>query len=157
MKIRATGVLLLVLSGVSAAETNVETVLDSYMEAWNSHDTQGVSRLFAQDVSWYDLPSDKVVQGKGEVSKAIIEAFMGSVSDMYWVKSGDLFVSGNSVVYEWTYGGTFNGSWGNIPINNKTFSIHGVSTTTINDAGKIVFQKDYYDLASMMRELEVNP
>ena len=30
---------------------------------------------------------------------------------MYWVKSGDIFVSGNTVVYEWIYGGTFNGYW----------------------------------------------
>jgi len=82
-------------------------------------------------------------------------AFMGYVPDMYWVKSGDTFISGNTVTYEWTYGGTFNGSWGDVKIEDKKFSIKGLSTTTINDEGKIIAQKDYYDLDSFKQALGV--
>lgn len=74
---------------------------------------------------------------------------------MYWVKTGDFFISGNTVIYEWTYGGTFDGKWGEKIIKHKTFSIKGISTTTINNNGKIISQKDYYDTDSFKRALGV--
>lgn len=136
-----------------ASEERVETVLQSYLQAWQDHDIEKIGAHFASDVIWYDLPSDSSTAGKSAVTQAITTAFMGYVPDMFWVKSGDTFVSGNSVIYEWTYGGTFDGSWGDKMITEKSFSIKGISTTTINDAGKIVSQKDYYDLYGFQQQL----
>ncbi len=74
---------------------------------------------------------------------------------MYWQKSGDIFVSGNTVIYEWVYGGTFNGKWGETKISNKAFFLKGLSSTTINEDGKIIGQKDYYDMESVKRAIGV--
>ena len=141
------------VANVSAA--NVEEILKGYMNAWNEHDIPKIHAFYAKDVVWYDLSSDMTTKGKEKVSKAITDAFMGYVPNMYWVKSGDAYISGNTIVYEWTYGGTFNGAWGDVTIKDKNFSIKGISTTTINNNGKIVSQKDYYDLDSFKRALGI--
>ena len=65
------------------------------------------------------------------------------------------FISGNTITYEWTYGGTFNGSWGDLLIKDKKISIIRSSTTTINEKGKIIFQKDYYDLYGFQKQLGI--
>lgn len=143
------------MSVASASAHNVEEVLKGYMNAWAEHDISKISSFYANDVIWYDLPSDTTTKGKEKVSKAITNAFLGYVPDMYWVKSGDIFVSGNTVIYEWTYGGTFDGKWGDITVKNKLFSIKGISTTTINNSGKIISQKDYYDADSFKRALGI--
>jgi hypothetical protein len=143
------------MSVISASAQNVEEVLKGYMDAWGEHSIQKISSYFASDVIWYDLSNDTTLKGKEKVSKAITDAFMGYVPNMYWVKSGDTFVSGDTIVYEWTYGGTFGGKWGDKSIKNKDFSIKGISTTTINKSGKIISQKDYYDADSFKRALGV--
>ena len=53
----------------------------------------------------------------------------------------------------WVNGGTFNGKWGDVDVKDKKFSIKGISTTTINQEGKILFQKDYYDMYGFMKQL----
>jgi len=141
------------LMTLNAKETKVSEVLDNYISAWNEHDVAKIDTFYADDVIWYDLSYDYTTKGKANVTKAITDAFMGSVADMYWGKSGDVFVSGNTIVYEWVYGGTFDGRFDGVMIHDKTFEIKGLSTTTINTKGKIVSHKDYYDLASLKRQL----
>lgn len=141
------------LSTSQASETHVEEALHGYMNAWQTHSIEKIGSYFADNVVWYDLPSDSTTQGKAKVTRAITDAFMGHAPNMYWVKNGDIFVSGNTVTYEWIYGGTFNGSWGDIEIKNKKFSIKGISTTTINKKGKIILQKDYYDMYGFQKQL----
>ena len=141
------------LSLSQANESKVEEVLNSYMSAWAEHNITKIDSYYSTDVIWYDLPSDTTIKGKKEVTKAITDAFMAYVPDMFWVKTGDVFVSGNTITYEWAYGGMFNGLWGEKKITHKKFSIKGISTTTINEQGKIVAQKDYYDLFGFQKQL----
>ena len=151
---RITLLLMFALLTLSQAnETKIEQVLNSYMNAWAEHNITKIDSYYSPQVIWYDLPSDTATKGKKEVTKAITDAFMVYVPDMFWIKTGDVFVSGNTITYEWTYGGTFNGMWGDKKIKNKKFSIKGISTTTIDDKGKIIAQKDYYDLFGFQKQL----
>jgi ketosteroid isomerase-like protein len=143
------------LTVIQASESKVEQVLEGYMNAWAEHNITKIESYYHTDVIWYDLPSDSTNKGKEKVGKAITDAFLGYVPDMFWVKNGDVFVSGNSITYEWIYGGTFNGSWGDVKVKNKKFSIKGISTTTIDNEGKIIAQKDYYDLYGFQKQLGV--
>jgi len=137
----------------NASEIKVEAVVDAYMDAWNAHNIQDVKSFYAADVEWYDMPSDTTTTGKVKVSQAIIDAFLTYVPDMVWVKSGDVFVSGNTLIYEWVYSGTYNGDWWGTPIKNKSFSIRGISSSTINKFGKIISTKDYYDMYDFQKQL----
>lgn len=147
--------LLSLLSYSAAAASNAEVVLKSYLKSWNAHNKAEIKSFFATDVIWYDLATNTTITGKEKVAPAITNYFMGYVSYMYWHTSGDVYVSGDTVIYEWIYGGTFNGNWGDINISNKAFSLRGISTTTINDNGKITAQKDYYDMESFKRAIGV--
>jgi hypothetical protein len=140
---------------IAYAQTKVEKILDNYMKAWEEHNITKIDTFYAEDVAWYDLPSDSTTKGKKKMSKAITDAFMGYVPDMYWAKSGDVFVSNNTITYEWVYGGTFDGKWGDVEVKKKKFSIKGISTTTFNDEGKIIFQKDYYDMYGFQKQLGI--
>ena len=153
--IKRLAVLAILGTSLLQANSKVEEVLEQYMQAWAEHNITKIDTFYAQDVAWYDLPSDSTTKGKKEMSKAITDAFMGYVPDMYWQKNGDVFVSGNTITYAWVYGGTFDGKWGDIVVKDKKFSIKGMSTTTINEAGKITFQKDYYDLYGFQKQLGV--
>lgn len=155
MKILKLIVLLLGVHSSGVLAVTPEVVLNRYMTAWGEHDIPKIGSFYAENISWYDLSSNKTVSGKVQVTKAITDAFLGQVSDMYWVQRGDLFLSENTVIYEWRYGGTFTGKWGEHDIDNRVFSINGISTTSIDDTGKIVFQKDYYDVGSFERALGV--
>ena len=141
------------LSTLNAKDVGVSEILDHYMVAWNEHDIEKIDTFYADDVIWYDLGYDYTTKGKKNVTKAITDAFMGYVPDMYWGKSGDLFISGDTIVYEWVYGGTFTGEWDGVLIKNRKFEIKGLSTTTIDKDGKIISQKDYYDLLSLKKQL----
>ncbi len=143
------------LTMLQASETKIEQVLEGYMNAWNEHNTSKIESYYSPNVIWYDLPSDSITTGKKRVGEAITDAFMAYVPDMFWVKIGDVFVSGNTITYEWSYGGIFNGSWGDVKVENKKFSIKGISTTTIDEEGKIISQKDYYDLYGFQKQLGV--
>jgi len=76
---------------------------------------------------------------------------------MYWRKSGDVFISGDTIIYEWVYGGTFNDKFEGQAVKNKKFEIKGLSTTRINQEGKIVSHKDYYDLLGFKKQLGLLP
>ncbi len=134
---------------------NIEKILTEYMNAWAEHDKNKIETFYAENVEWYDLPSDYTTKGKEQVGKAITDAFLNNVKNMYWVKSGDSFISGNTITYEWIYGGVFSGNWGDLKIENKKFEIKGISTTSINEKGKLIFQKDYYDFLSYQKQLGI--
>jgi len=138
---------------LNATEARVSEVLDNYIAAWNEHNLQKIDGFYADEVIWYDSGYDYTTRGKKNVSKAITDAFMGYVPDMYWAKSGDVFISENTIIYEWVYGGTFNGEWDGTAIKNQKFEIKGLSTTTINNNGKIIAHKDYYDLHGFKKQL----
>lgn len=148
--------LLFFISISASAVNNPEKILNNYFKSWNSYNKAEITNFFAQDAIWYDLASDTEIQGKEKVAPAIINNFMGYVADMYWHKSSKVYVSDNTVIYEWVYGGTFNGNWGDLSIVNKSFSLKGISTTTFNAKGKITAQKDYYDMDSFKRALGVS-
>ncbi|MCP4485020.1 MAG: hypothetical protein GY823_10725 [Flavobacteriaceae bacterium] len=147
--------LLFLLTHPAIAMSNAEIVLTGYFNSWNSHNKAEIKSFFAPDVVWYNLATNSTITGKEKVAPAITNYFMGYVADMYWQKSGDIFVSGNTVIYEWVYGGTFNGKWGETKISNKSFFLKGLSSTTINEDGKIISQKDYYDMESFKRAIGV--
>ncbi|SFV52808.1 hypothetical protein MNB_SM-4-1658 [hydrothermal vent metagenome] len=136
-------IIILSILVVNIFAQDINGILDEYMAAWNNHNKAKIETFYAQNIEWYDLAYDYTTKGKTTVSKAITAAFLDNIENMYWVKSGDVFISENTVTYEWVYGGSSDG---------KEFAIKGISTTTF-DKGKIISQKDYYDMLSLQKAL----
>ena len=139
----------------SLDESKVNEFLSAYLNAWKTRDIQEVGKLYAENVSVYDLPSDSTIKGKQAVLEFEQEAWLASVPDMVWVKTGPAYITGNTAAYEWVYAGTFTGDWWDAKVDKKSFSIKGISTTTFNDKGKIIVQKDFYDIKSLEMQLGV--
>ena len=76
-------------SKIDTKSNTVEKVLNEYMDAWAKHDRIKIESYYAANVIWYDLPSDYTTKGKLEVGKAITDAFLNNVQEMYWIKNGD--------------------------------------------------------------------
>lgn len=144
---------LLAITSLELLAMDAQKALDSYIDAWNAHDHKAITAHYSENVIWYDLSYDTTLSGKEVVSKAITDAFLTNVSKMYWHKSGDVFVSDNTIIYEWVYGGYYSGVFLEQMINHREFMLKGISTTTFNEAGKIVSQKDYYDFTSLKKSL----
>jgi steroid delta-isomerase-like uncharacterized protein len=134
-------------------EDIVTKTVTKYLDAWNEHDMIKVGDLYVDNVVLYDLPTNSSLTGKEEVVKLETEIWLGSSPDMTWVRSGELYVSGNTAIYEWIWTGTYNGSWGDIEIKNKKFVLPGLSMTKVDENGFIYEQRDYYDMYSFQNQL----
>ncbi len=139
----------------SLNESKVNELIDSYLDAWKTRDIAEIGKLYAKNISVYDLPTDSTIKGKEAVLKFEQEAWLASAPDMVWIRTSPAFITGNTVAYEWVYSGTYTGDWWGTKITNKSFSVKGISTTTFNDDGKIILQKDFYDLKSFEKQLGV--
>ena len=139
----------------SLNEKKVSELLETYLDAWKTRDINKIGKLYAENVSVYDLPTDSTTKGKKAVLKFEQEAWLASAPDMVWIKTSPTLITGNTVAYEWVYSGTYSGDWWGIKVDKKPFSIKGISTTTFNHKGKIIFQKDFYDLKSFETQLGV--
>jgi steroid delta-isomerase-like uncharacterized protein len=133
----------------------INILLNKYLSAWETRDIKEIGKLYAENVSVYDLPSDSTTKGKKAVMEFERDGWLASAADMVWIKTGTAYVTGNTAAYEWVYAGTYNGDWWGIKIENKPFSIKGISTTTFNNEGLIILQKDYYDIKSLETQLGV--
>ncbi len=139
----------------SLSETKVNELLNNYLDAWKTRDINEIGKLYAENVSVYDLPTDSTTKGKKAVLKFEQEAWLASAPDMVWIKTSPALITGNTVAYEWVYSGTYSGDWWGTKVDKKPFSVKGSSTTTFNDEGNIIFQKDFYDIKSFETQLGV--
>ncbi len=133
----------------------VSELLDTYFEVWKTRDINKIGKLYANDVSVYDLPSDSTTKGKKAVMKFQQMAWLASVPDMIWIKTNSASILDNTATYEWIYSGTYTGDWWGQKIEDKTFSIKGMSSTTFNKKGNMVLQRDFYDIKSLEKQLGV--
>jgi steroid delta-isomerase-like uncharacterized protein len=136
-------------------KVKVSGLLDTYFEVWKTRDINKIGELYADGVSVYDLPSNSTTVGKKAVIKFQQMAWLASVPDMVWIKTNSASILDNTATYEWVYSGTYTGDWWGQKIEDKTFSIKGMSSTTFNKDGKMVLQRDYYDIKSLEKQLGV--
>lgn len=139
--------------GAAAAAQDALSVVDGYMAAWNAHDAAAAAAFLAEGVVYYDASVGTPVEGRDAAKAQVIDAFLGAVPDAVWTREGEPVVSGGSVAFEWTFGGTNTGDWADgTRATGKSFSFRGMSLFRVED-GRIVRQSDYYDAAGFYKQL----
>ncbi len=103
----------------SLSETKVNELLNNYLDAWKTRDINEIGKLYAENVSVYDLPTDSTTKGKKAVLKFEQEAWLASAPDMVWIKTSPALITGNTVAYEWVYSGTYSGDWWGTKVDKK--------------------------------------
>lgn len=125
-------------------------IVENWVAAWNSHDVNKVIPLFTDDVLYEDVTFGAVNHGSADLRK-FATFFFDAVPDMNFqvVKSS---VRGERGIIEWVFSGTDKGVYK----TGRKFTVRGVSIIDLAH-GKIARNLDFYDSATIMRQVGLLP
>jgi Predicted ester cyclase len=106
--------------------------------------------LYTDDVIYEDVPFGLIARGHAELRKMAANFFAG-VPDLKLEVVGSTSM-GNRGTVEWVFSGTDVGLYK----TGKKFSVLGASVYELR-GGKFFANRDYYDSASIMRQVGVLP
>jgi steroid delta-isomerase-like uncharacterized protein len=133
---------------------NIERMLDEWATAWSSsvnNDPERVLALFADDGMYEDATSGVVVRGKEDLRRYLIDAF-ATIPDFTFAVLRRC-AAGPWAAIEWTMSGTNTGDWAGMSATGRRFaSVRGTSILEL-EAGKIRRQSDYWDAATVMKQV----
>jgi steroid delta-isomerase-like uncharacterized protein len=124
--------------------------LQQAFAAWNSHDPDKVVTYYTKDVVYEDVAYGTVSHGRSELRK-FASGFFEAVPDLKLEVVSSSVRHGHGVA-EWVLSGTDRGLYK----TGKKFSVRGASVFEMRD-GKCSSNKDFYDLATIMRQVGVLP
>lgn len=132
------------------ATSDAERVLDDWATAWSSHNTGQVLSLFTDDCVYEDVTFNVVNRGKEQL-RAFADGVFAGIPD-FKIELTAKFTAGTWAGMEWVMSGTHKGDFPGMPATGKHFSTRGV-TILETRAGKIRRNSDYWDAASVMRQV----
>src|ERR1700728_1074249 len=124
-----------------------------FIDTWNSQDPKAISDLFAEDGTQEDLGVGDFYKGHESISAYVVE--MGSDYHLTLLSEQ---VSAHAYAIEWEVEGRHTSSiGGTLPPTNKPFRFRAVSVGRLDGDGKIVENRDYYNMAAVMAQLGLLP
>lgn len=123
---------------------------EQWIAAWNSHSPDKMLSLFADDVVYEDVAFGEVSHGTSELRKFFLSEIEGVPDLELKLQRSDIH-NGHGTI-EWTFSGTDKGVFK----TGKKFSVRGVSVIEMR-GGKISRNLDFYDSATIMRQVGVLP
>ena len=124
------------------------------VDAWNAHDASAVAEFFAEDATLHDAGGE-TVSGRGAIETRA-KMYMDAFPDLR-LDAGPIDVDGNRFHLEWKALGTNSGSLAGMPATNKSVVVEGCDVGEVGDDGLIHAETDYWNEASMMRQLGLMP
>jgi len=131
------------------------TFLDSYLASWNAHDSAAVARHMADDAIYEDVALGRVLHGPSEIASFVEEATRSSSDFRFEVVS--VFTAGNDYANEWVMLGTNDRELRGVPATGRSFHVRGASIGRLDASGRIVENRDYYNLAELLTQLGMLP
>ena len=126
------------------------SIADSWIAAWNSQDAEKVVAIFTTDVLFEDVALGSVNHGSAELRKFAASVFEAVPDANFELVDSSMGREHGSI--EWIFSGTDRGLYK----TGKRFSVRGVSVIDLHD-GKISRELDYWNAASMMRQVGLLP
>jgi steroid delta-isomerase-like uncharacterized protein len=135
--------------------TDMEKMMNDYVAAWNSHDTEKVLSFCTDDVVFEEVPMGKVWRGNKEAKDYISSAFVDFPDFKIEIKLG--LNAGDRGAGEWVMSGTFaHSSIPEMPATGKRFSVRGSSIIEFRE-GKISRESMYWNMASFLQQVGLMP
>lgn len=123
--------------------------------AWCSGDVEKILSFYTDDCVYEDFALGKVCRGMGELRPFISDAYTAFPDFKVELKS--CFTSGDRVCMESVFSGTHRGNIPGLPPpTGRAFSVRCAHICELRE-GKAFRVADYYDMASMLRQLGVLP
>jgi len=132
------------------AKADDTDVAEDWTAAWNSHNPDALVAVFTDDAVYEDVPFGVVSHGSAEI-RAFAQFFFTVVPDLK-VELVNSELKGGHGTIEWVFSGTDVG----IYKTGKKFSVRGATVMDVHGT-KISRNLDYYDLATILRELGLLP
>ncbi|GAA0491861.1 MULTISPECIES: ester cyclase [Tatumella] len=136
-----------------SAAGSPQQIVKAYMAAWNQHHAHQAASYFAPQGVYYDASVGKPVTGRSAAEQQVIAPFMQGVPDLKWQMTGQPVENNSAIAFEWVFSGHNTGNWSGSPATGKEVRFTGVSFIRLKQ-GKIIWQGDYYDSATLSRELK---
>jgi steroid delta-isomerase-like uncharacterized protein len=143
---------LILLAVTASAKANSKThgIVERVYAAWSAHDPEKVLGFYTDDVVYDDVPLGQVNRGKAELRKLVEETFTAFPDLKVQLVSYSICKGHGTSEVIWS--GTDKGYWK----TNKQFSVRMLSTFELR-GGKFSRTEDFYDLATIMRQVGVLP
>jgi steroid delta-isomerase-like uncharacterized protein len=132
-------------------EEKAHRLVREYVAAWNSHDADRLTCLFAEDGSYGEFGLGRIMLGQEEIRRYLIATF-AALPDLTITPTSEPLSSGERVSWKWLMTATHQGEFAAVPATGKRFELRGVSTL-ITRGDKIVRSSDCFDLASLVRQV----
>ena len=136
--------------GAASSKDKSTDLVQNNFAAWNAHDADKVASLYTDDVIYEDVTFGLMARGHAEMRKMAAD-FFASVPDLKLEVVSNTSM-GNRGSVEWIFSGTDVALYK----TGKKFSVRGASVYELR-GGKFSGNRDYYDSASIMRQLGVLP
>jgi limonene-1,2-epoxide hydrolase len=132
------------------AASNGKDVIKQLFDGWSSQNPDQVAAAFTEDGVYEDVTAGHISRGRAEVRKWAEGGFM--VVENFKMELISNYVRNGHGVAEWVWSGTDKG----LLNTGKKFSVRGVSVYEVR-RGKISRYKEFYDFATVMRQVGVLP
>jgi steroid delta-isomerase-like uncharacterized protein len=133
-----------------AGKFSPEETAKKIFEAWNLHDANKLAAFYTDDVVYEDVTYGESAHGQAELKKFAAD-FFASVPDLKIEVVNAVVHDGNGSL-EWVLTGTDKG----IYKTGKPFKVRGASLITMR-GNKFASSKDFYDAATIMKQVGVLP
>jgi steroid delta-isomerase-like uncharacterized protein len=124
------------------------------VDAFNRQDAAAVAQQYATDAVLHDPQSPEPFRGRDAIRESYAAMFR-AFPDIR-VTLGDRRLVDNRMVYELRFTGTNTGplgSAGEIPATGRRVDVAGAVFADLDDEGRFLTVRRYYDVAAMMRQL----
>jgi steroid delta-isomerase-like uncharacterized protein len=136
--------------GAAAGRDKSADLIQRQYAAWNAHDANQVASFYTEEVVYEDVAFGIKARGQEELRKMAAGFFTG-VPDLK-LEIVSHTSTGNRGSVEWVFSGTDVGLYK----TGKKFSVRGASVYELR-GGKFSSNRDYYDSASIMRQVGILP
>ena len=130
-------------------EQNMEIVKHAW-ELYSKGDFEALKELFAPEYVSYS-PSAALKPASLEEAIEAGKMIFKAAPDSNW-KIEELLASGDKVATRWFYKGTHEGEFMGIPPTANKIEFNGITIARIEN-GKIIEEREYYDVLGMMQQL----
>src|SRR5215469_5001694 len=125
-------------------------VFESYADAWNRHDADGIVATFAEGGTYCDPTTPGPLTGAaiGEYAQGLWSAFPDLSFEMGRMFEGE----GGALSVEWVMRGVNSGSMMGLPPTGRAVEVRGVDIASVED-GKLRSVQGYFDAGAVPRAL----
>lgn len=127
-------------------------MIDDYWVAFADKDIDRAMTFFADDAIYADKAVEHVARGKDEI-RAFWKLYFDAASEGFEAERTACVVDDDGYAFAWTVKGRIDGAFGALQGTGQLIEIQGASLGEISD-GKIVRNTDYWNLASVLRQVE---